>query len=172
MWYFRAFGSYQNVIDRGMLLRRGLLNQWFHWLSWRQHFERFTMNWLIVAEYLCHKCPRICSICLKFFHVLSSFMIYHRVYNGSNTTDANSEAGTATLPGSPDVFMKVHVARSIVLCLFYVDCLSFYFRPLRCMSYLRFLSTPFVSSNFYWCEHVLYAPGISILHKSWLMLIL
>jgi hypothetical protein len=40
-----------------------------------------TMTWLTVMEYLCHKWPRICSICRKRFSVISSFMTYHRVCN-------------------------------------------------------------------------------------------
>jgi hypothetical protein len=45
---------------------------WFYayWLSWSHHFESFTignMTWLTVVKYLCHKWPRICSICRKHF---------------------------------------------------------------------------------------------------------
>ena len=58
--YSRACSSYQDFLDRGLLLTRKLLNQW-----------------LTVMEYLCHKWPRICSICRKHFQVLSSFMTYH-----------------------------------------------------------------------------------------------
>jgi len=54
-----------------------------YWLSWTHHLKGFTvaMTWLTVTEYLCHKWPRICSICRIHFPVLSSFMIYHRVCN-------------------------------------------------------------------------------------------
>ena len=51
------------------------------WLSWRHHFEHFTVatkNWLTVMECQCHKWPRIYSTCRKHFPVLSSFMTYHR----------------------------------------------------------------------------------------------
>jgi hypothetical protein len=60
-----------------LLLTRKLLNQ-------SHHFERFTvatMTWLTVMEYLCHKWPRICSTCRKYFPILSSFMTYNRVCN-------------------------------------------------------------------------------------------
>ena len=56
----------------------------FYWLSWSHHFESFTvvtMTWLTVAEYMCHKRPRICSTCRKHFPVLSSLMTYRRICN-------------------------------------------------------------------------------------------
>jgi hypothetical protein len=37
--YFRAYGSYQDFLDRELLLTRKLLNQ--GWLSWSHHFEHF-----------------------------------------------------------------------------------------------------------------------------------
>ena len=64
--YSRACCSYQDFLDRGLLLTRKLLNQGSVWLSWCHHFELFsaaTMTWLTVMEYLCHKWPRICSTC-------------------------------------------------------------------------------------------------------------
>ena len=66
-------------------------------------FDRFavtTMTWLTVTEYMCHKLPRICSVCRNHSPVLSSFMTcYHRVCNKSNTMGAKCVAKTATLPG-------------------------------------------------------------------------
>ena len=44
------------------------------WLSWSNLFESFTlatMTWLTVMEYLCHRWPRICSICRNHFSVHS-----------------------------------------------------------------------------------------------------
>jgi hypothetical protein len=47
-----------------------------HWsLLWK--FTVATMIWLTVMEYLCHKWPRICSTCHKYFPVLSSFTTYY-----------------------------------------------------------------------------------------------
>ena len=40
-----------------------------------------------VMEYLCHKSPRLCSICRNHNPVLSSFMTYHRVCNQNTTAD-------------------------------------------------------------------------------------
>jgi len=73
--YSRACGSYQDFLDRGLLLTSKLLNQEF------LGFTVAIMSWLTVMEYLCHKWPRICSICRKHFPVLSSFMTYHRFSN-------------------------------------------------------------------------------------------
>ena len=56
----------------------------YHWLSWSHYFGNFTvtsMTWLTVTEYLCHKWPRICSICRKHFSVLCTFITYYRIRN-------------------------------------------------------------------------------------------
>ena len=87
------------------------------------------MTWLTVMKYRCHKWPRIYSTCRKHFSVLSAFMTYHRV----NTTDVTSGAATANPPGEPEftpVFISVHVTRSLVLCVCFVDC---------CLSFCPFL---------------------------------
>jgi phage tail protein X len=47
------------------------------WLGWSHYFESFTvatMTWLTVMKSLCHRWPRICSICCNHNPVLSSFM--------------------------------------------------------------------------------------------------
>ena len=54
------------------------------WLSWSHHFESFsvaTLTWLTVAEYVCHKWPRICPTGRQHFPILSSFMNYYRLCN-------------------------------------------------------------------------------------------
>ena len=81
--YSRACGSYQNFLDRGLLLTRKLLNQGFLWVKLKTSLRKFygCMTWLTVMEYLCHKRPRICSTCRKHFLVLSSFTTYYRVRN-------------------------------------------------------------------------------------------
>ena len=74
-------------------------------------------------EYLCHKLPQICSPCRKHFPVLSSFMTYHQMSNQMNTTDAT---GIAYSSGALPFLRGVRVARSLVLCICFVDrCLSF-----------------------------------------------
>ena len=101
--YSRACGSYQNFLDRGLLLTRKLLNQGFLWVKLKTSLRKFygCMTWLTVMEYLCHKRPRICSTCRKHFLVLSSFTTYYRVRNKINT-GATSGTGTAYTSGAPE----------------------------------------------------------------------
>ena len=57
----------------------------FHWLTWSHFFESFTvatMTGLTAMDYLCHKCPRICSTCRKHFPVISSFFTRHPIGSG------------------------------------------------------------------------------------------
>jgi hypothetical protein len=62
LWFLSGFR------DRGLLLTRKLLSQMFLLFmlksSLRKRYGRF-MIWLTAMEYLCHKWPRICSICRK-----------------------------------------------------------------------------------------------------------
>ena len=92
------------------------------------HFESFTvatMNWLTVMEYLCHKWPRICSICRPFPH---SWLITGFVTRLTWHVSLE-EQELLTLPknlSSPPVFSGVRVTRSLVLYVCFVDrCLSF-----------------------------------------------
>jgi hypothetical protein len=60
-----------------------------------------------------NKWPQICSVCRNHNSYLSSFMIYHRVCDKSNTCGI----GTANPPGGPEVtpgFSGDRVARSLV----------------------------------------------------------
>ena len=82
--YSRGYGSYQNFLDRGLLLTRKLLNQGFLLVKLKSLLRKLygpLMTWLTVMEYLCHKWPRICSTCRKHFPVFSSFTTYHRICN-------------------------------------------------------------------------------------------
>ena len=68
----------------------------------------------------------------------------------------NGKAGFGN--GSPPVFSGVHVTRSLVLCVCFVDCcLSFFFWPLCCLVLfdIRSLITPFVSSNYSYTNLIL-----------------
>ena len=128
--YSRACGSYQNFLDRGVLLTRKLLNLEF--LSWSHHFESFTvatMTWLTVVEYLCHKWTRVCSTCRKHFPVLSSFMSYHGFVTRLTRRVPLVEQELLILlehTSSPPFFSGVCVTRSLVLRVYFVDrCLSF-----------------------------------------------
>jgi len=81
MRYSRACGSYQDFRDRGLLLTRNLLNHGFLLVMLKSSLWKFTMTWLTVMEYLCHKWPLISATCRKQFPVLSSFMSFHQVCN-------------------------------------------------------------------------------------------
>ena len=96
-----------------------------HWLSWSRHFERFTVaniTCLTVTEYLCHRCPRICSVCLMHFPVHNSFVTYHRVVIWSTQRVALVEQELLTIPeylNSYPVNSGVPVARSYVFCVLF-----------------------------------------------------
>ena len=64
---------------------------------WPYNFYVATMTWLTATGYLCHKLPRICSVCRNYNLVLSSFMTYHRLCNKSHTTDAACGIGIVYL---------------------------------------------------------------------------
>ena len=56
--YSRACGSYQDFLDRGLLLTRKLLNQGFLLEKLKSSLRNVTvasMTWLTGMEYLCHK---------------------------------------------------------------------------------------------------------------------
>jgi hypothetical protein len=102
--YFRACGSYQDLLDWGLLLTRTLLNQWFLLLTLKSSLRTFYgFHHYLAGRYriYVHKWPRIFSTCHKHFLILSSFMTYHRVYNYVNTTGTTSGAGTAFPSGAP-----------------------------------------------------------------------
>jgi hypothetical protein len=61
------------------------------WLrvNWRSSLRTFYgrhHDLLTVTGYLCHKWPRICSICPTHNPIFSSFMTYHRDCNKCNAT--------------------------------------------------------------------------------------
>jgi hypothetical protein len=134
IWYYRACGAYQDFNDRGLLLTRKLLNQ---------EFLLVKLTWLTVMEYLCHKWPRICSTCHKYFPVLSSFTTYYGF-----VTRLTWWVPLVEHLSSPPVFIGVRVTRSLVLYVCFLDrCLSFW--PLYCLFFfdIRILIDPLVSSN-------------------------
>jgi hypothetical protein len=88
--------------------------------DWSHHIESFTvaiMTWVTVTEYLCHKWPRVCSVCRNHKSVLSSFMTYHCGCNKSDTTGVTYVIGTDYPSGAPwftPVFNGVSVIQSLV----------------------------------------------------------
>ena len=65
--YLRACGSYKEILDRGLLLTRKLLNQGFLVVKLKPSLWQFYVA-TTVMENLCHKWPRICSTCRSFLH--------------------------------------------------------------------------------------------------------
>ena len=128
--YFRVCGSYQDFLDRGLLLIMEMRNQWFLVVKLSHCFENFAvaiMTLLTVREYLCHKWSLMCSVFRNHNPVLSPIIAYHRVYNRSNTTDATCEAGTAYPSGAPEstpVLCGVRVSRHLIFCV--VFCASLF----------------------------------------------
>ena len=136
--YSRTYGSCQDFIDRGLLLTRKLLNQWFILVKLKSSLQTFygrIMTLLNVMEYLYHKWSLICSTLRKHFPVLPFCMTYH-------TTGATSGAGTAYPSGTPQfipIFSGVRVTRSLVC----VVCSSIYgfWLPLWYLQALLLLSS-------------------------------
>ena len=94
------------------------------------------MTWVTATGYLCHKWPRICSVCRNYNPVLSLFKTYHRVCNKRNTTGQVEHVGQEllTLPehlSSHTVVSGVRVTRSLLFCVMFCRwlfvLLSFYF---------------------------------------------
>ena len=157
-WYSRACGSYQDFLDRGLLLTMKLLNQGFILVRLKSSlFTVAIVTWLTVMEYMCHKWPRICSTCRKHFPVFSSFMTYHRVCSLINTTGVTSGAGTAYLSGAHEftpgfqwgscnsIFSFICMFRRslfvLLYCFFLLLCCLFFFD-------IRILITPLASSRY------------------------
>ena len=82
--YSRACGSYQDILDRGLLLTSKLLNQGFLVVKLKSSLRKvYGRHHDLVDRYgMCvtndHGCVPLVR---KHFPVLSSFMIYHRVCN-------------------------------------------------------------------------------------------
>ena len=94
---------------------------------------RRTMTFRTATKYLCHKLPRICSVCRNYYPVLSSFITYHRICNKSNTTGASCGKWTTCLYRAPGLtswgfvlqstwvdLLGVRVARSFVVFRFVI----------------------------------------------------
>ena len=70
------------------------------WKSWSHHLESFTVAiviWLTLMKYLCDHTyiPRVVGkSCYILVNDFSPNMIYHRIFNMSNTTGSTSVTGT------------------------------------------------------------------------------
>jgi hypothetical protein len=90
------------------------------------YITRMILPWLTVTEYMCHRWPRISSVCHNHNMVLSSFMANYRVCNIGNTTGPTSAAGNAK-PSVHQFFFALffflweggRVTRSWVFCIMF-----------------------------------------------------
>ena len=94
------------------------------------------MTWLTIREYLCHKWPRMCSLCVITIPALSLFKTCHQIFDKSNTTGVKSGVHDAT----PDfsccsccsIFCFLCTVLYIIVCLFAI--FFFSYCPLRQMA--------------------------------------
>ena len=130
--YSRACGSYQDFLDRGLLLTRKLLNQGFLLVKLKSSLRKFygrhhdlvNRYGISVTNDHGYASPSV-NTSLSFPHsrLITGFVtrLIRRV--------TLVEQDLLTLPehlSSPPVFSGVHVARSLVLYVCFVDrCLSF-----------------------------------------------
>ena len=97
--YSRTCGSYQDILNRGLLQARKLLSHGFLLVKLKSLLRKFyDRHHDLVDRYgiSVTQMTKICSTCCKHFPALSSFMIYHRFCIQINTTGATSGAGTAS----------------------------------------------------------------------------
>ena len=122
-------GSYNCILDIGLLLTRRLLNQGLLFVKFKSLLRCFTVatvTWLIATEYLCHKCSWICSVCRNFNPVRSSFTTSRRFLARAYKQVPLVEQELLTLSehmSSSQVFSGVHVAQSLALCEVFCRCL-------------------------------------------------
>jgi hypothetical protein len=122
----RACGSYQDFLDRGFLLTRKLLKQWFLLVKLKSSLRKFNGRhpaMVDAMEYLCHKWPRICSLVvstsLSFPHL---WLITGFVTRLTRQRVPLMEQELPTLPehlNSSPVLTGVRVILSLVLCVLF-----------------------------------------------------
>ena len=145
--YSSTCGSYHDILDKGSLLTRKLLNQWLLVVKLKLSLRKFYgHHYNLVNRYgvSVHKWPRICSVCRNHNPVLSSFVAYHRVYNRSKTTGATCEAGTSypsRAPESTPVFIGVGVSRPLIFCVVFYGSLFVLFLLVIALSVLRYTAS-------------------------------
>ena len=165
--YSRAYGSYEDFLDRGFLLTRKLLNQWFLLVKLKSSLRKFygrqhdlVDRYGISVSQLTHGyVPPVVNNSWSFPH---SWHITGFVASG---------AGAAYPFGAPEFtpgFSGVRVTRSLLYlyCVCFVDCcLSFFFWPLCCLFFFDLLIriTPLVSSDHcVVCSSLIYWFGLPL----------
>ena len=121
-------GSYQDFLNRGLLLTRKLLNQGFLLVKLESSLRKFNL----IDRYGLS----VTQLTTDMFHLSLTFLQTWRI-TGFVTRLARRvprvEQELLTLLGHlspPPVFSGVRVTRSLVLCVCFVDCcLSFFFCP-------------------------------------------
>ena len=113
-----------------------------------------TMTWLTSTEYLCHRWPQLCSVCLSHNPVLlSTSMTYYLMFNQSKAIRATRGAGPAYPSGTLE-FIRIFVRFVLVFCVVFCRTVwvivSFFSWQLYFLSvfHLWFLITPLISSSF------------------------
>ena len=131
--YSRACGSYQDFLDRGLLLTMKILNQGLLLVKLKSSLRQFYgLHHDMVGGYgICfHKSQRICSTCRKHFSVLSQSWLITELAPRLTWRVPLVEQELLTLPehlSSHPVFSWVRVTQSLVVCVCFVDCcLSFF----------------------------------------------
>ena len=110
----RACGSYSNFLYRGQLLTRKLLNQGllaFKLKSSLRNVYSRHHDLVDVMEYLCHKWPRMCSVCRNHNPVHSTFILHYRIYSNTVT----SRTGAVNTSGAPELTPHPRVLVDFVL---------------------------------------------------------
>ena len=141
--YSRACCSYQDVLDRGLLLTRKLLNQWFLSVKLKSSLRMFYgRRHDLVDRYGIS----VSQMTTDMFHF----------FNQINTTGASSGAGTAYPSGAPqfipDSWWGSCYSIFSFMCMFcrlLFVLLCFFFWPLCCLFFfdIRILITPLIASN-------------------------
>jgi hypothetical protein len=130
--YFRACGSYQDFLDRGLLLTMKLRNQGFLLVKLKSSLRKFyvaTMTWLTAMEYLCHKWPRYVPLVVNTSRSFPHSWLITWFVSRLTWLVPLVEQELLTLPehlSSLPGFSGVRVTRSLVLYVCFIDrCLSF-----------------------------------------------
>ena len=133
-------------------------------------------------EYLCHKWPRICSICRNHNQVFSSFMAYHQVWNNNNTTSVTHWEGTAYPSGALEFMHDFQLGSCCSIFSFVDRCLSLCpFSFGHCIVYLSLIYGFWVPLWYLWfmaseCPFgisdlwLLSAPLVSLIYGFWVPL--
>jgi hypothetical protein len=138
-----SYSGLHDVLGRGLLLTRKLLNQGFLVVNLKSSLRKFYGRHrclLTVTEYPCHNWPRICSVCRYPNPALFSFMTYHlyvrqtvqwpkqkRTNNDlQNTTQKYKDRGTRTPLKSRKLTQVLYKDKQFLLYICHLSCYSCY----------------------------------------------